>query len=85
LAGRPGRDDFDRSPLIMVERRDMFWQPMRKFLLDETGPTATEYAVMLALILAVVIVAIGSVGGATGEKWNNNSSQIISAIDSSGS
>ena len=63
----------------------MFWQATRNFLLDESGPTAAEYAVMLALILAVVIVAIGSVGGATGEKWNNNSSQIISAIDSSGS
>jgi pilus assembly protein Flp/PilA len=32
------------------------------FLANEDGPTAVEYAIMLALIIAVCIVAIGSVG-----------------------
>ena len=36
---------------------------VRKFLREEDGPTAVEYSVMLALIVAVCIVAIGTVGG----------------------
>ena len=33
-----------------------------KFLREEDGPTAVEYAVMLAMIVALCIVAIESVG-----------------------
>ena len=32
------------------------------FLRDETGPTATEYAFMLALIVVLCFVAIGLIG-----------------------
>jgi pilus assembly protein Flp/PilA len=32
------------------------------FLRNEDGPTATEYAVMLALIVVVCIAAIGALG-----------------------
>ena len=32
------------------------------FLNDEDGPTAVEYAVMLALIIVVCIAAIGTLG-----------------------
>ncbi len=35
------------------------------FLRDEDGPTAVEYAVMLALIIAVCIAAVGTLGTAT--------------------
>ena len=35
---------------------------IRKFLSSEDGPTAVEYAVMLALIIVVCLVAISSVG-----------------------
>lgn len=34
----------------------------KEFLKSEDGPTATEYAVMLALIIAVVIAAVGILG-----------------------
>lgn len=33
-----------------------------RFLKDESGPTATEYAVMLALIIIVAIGAISGIG-----------------------
>ena len=33
-----------------------------KFLKDDDGPTAVEYAVMLALIIIVCLVAIQSLG-----------------------
>ncbi len=34
----------------------------RQFLVNEDGPTATEYAVMLALIIVVAIAAIQTLG-----------------------
>jgi len=46
-----------------------------RFLKQEDGPTALEYAAMLALIIVVCVAAIGSLGsranetiGATGAK-----------------
>lgn len=35
---------------------------VRSFLMDEDGPSATEYAILLALIILVSVVAIQSVG-----------------------
>jgi len=35
---------------------------VRKFLVSEEGPTAVEYAVMLALIIVVCLAAIGTIG-----------------------
>lgn len=39
------------------------WTRCSHFLSSEDGPTATEYAVMLALIVAGCITVIGSIGG----------------------
>lgn len=36
---------------------------IKSFLVSEDGPTATEYAVMLALIIVVAIAAISTLGG----------------------
>ncbi|MGW8256591.1 MAG: Flp family type IVb pilin [Thermoguttaceae bacterium] len=35
---------------------------LRRFLVEEDGPTAVEYAVMLALIIIVCLAAIGTIG-----------------------
>jgi pilus assembly protein Flp/PilA len=35
---------------------------MHRFLVSEDGPTAVEYAVMLALIVIVCLTAISSIG-----------------------
>ncbi len=35
---------------------------LRRFLVSEDGPTAVEYAVMLALIIVVCLTAIGTIG-----------------------
>ncbi len=37
-------------------------QAVLSFLKNEDGPTAVEYAVMLALIIVVCIAAIGAIG-----------------------
>jgi pilus assembly protein Flp/PilA len=35
---------------------------VQRFLVSEDGPTAVEYAVMLALIIVVCLTAIGGIG-----------------------
>lgn len=50
-----------------------------KFLKSEDGPTAVEYAVMLALIIAVCIAAIGAVGNNTRQLFNDNNNKLNSA------
>ena len=37
-------------------------QRVKRFLQREDGPTAVEYAVMLALIIVVCLAAIGTLG-----------------------
>jgi pilus assembly protein Flp/PilA len=44
---------------------------LRRFLVAEDGPTAVEYAVMLALIVIVALTAIQSVGTRTSATFNN--------------
>ena len=39
-----------------------FSQTLVSFLKDESGPTAVEYAVMLALIIVVCITAVTTLG-----------------------
>jgi len=41
------------------------------FLREESGPTAVEYAVMLALIIVVIVAAVANIGGTTSEMYNN--------------
>jgi pilus assembly protein Flp/PilA len=49
-------------------------QAVIRFLKEEDGPTAVEYAVMLALIIVVCLAAISTVG--------SNSSQTFSKVGS---
>ena len=46
--------------------RYQFW----KFLKDESGPTSVEYAVMLALIIAICLVAISALGQNQSDMWD---------------
>ena len=53
---------------------------MLRFGRDESGPTAVEYAVMLALILVVVITAINALGDTSSGYWANDATQITTAL-----
>ena len=46
-----------------------------RFLQQEDGPTAVEYAVMLALILVACIAAVSTVGSPTANNFNNKTLQ----------
>ena len=52
---------------------------MSAFLADESGPTAVEYAVMLALIVVVCLAAIQFIGNSS----NNTFSNVGSAVNAS--
>ncbi len=51
---------------------------MRRFLTSEDGPTAVEYAVMLALIIIVCLVAINSIGTNANTTFTNVANSIAS-------
>lgn len=44
---------------------------LHRFLVSEDGPTAVEYAVMLALIIIVCLTAISSIGTAASTTFSN--------------
>jgi len=47
-----------------------------EFLKREDGPTAVEYAVMLALIIVVCIAAVTAIGGASNQTFSKVGSAI---------
>ena len=47
-----------------------------EFLKREDGPTAVEYAVMLALIVVVCIAAITAIGAASNQTFSSVGSSI---------
>ena len=48
----------------------------RQFLVNEDGPTAVEYAVMLALIIVVCITAVTAIGTAASTTFSSVSNQL---------
>ncbi|MFZ1933345.1 MAG: Flp family type IVb pilin [Thermoguttaceae bacterium] len=51
-------------------------QKVRRFLVAEDGPTAVEYAVMLALIIIVCLTAIQAVGTKASSTFTNVGNQL---------
>jgi pilus assembly protein Flp/PilA len=49
---------------------------IRRFLVSEDGPTAVEYAVMLALIIIVCLTAIGSIGTSANTTFENVAAKL---------
>ncbi len=55
---------------------DRFTRRVIDFLKKEDGPTAVEYAVMLALIVVVCIAAITAIGAASNQTFSSVGSSI---------
>ncbi len=53
-----------------------FWNRTKDFLKSEDGPTATEYAVMLALIIVACIGAITTLGGTVSDVFTNVEAEL---------
>ncbi len=54
----------------------------RRIWSDESGATAVEYAVILALLLIAMFSMIVFLGTTTKDVWQNNSDRISSALNS---
>lgn len=50
---------------------------VKDFLVSEDGPTATEYAVMLALIIVVAITAITTLGTSVNSTFEDVNNQAF--------
>jgi pilus assembly protein Flp/PilA len=53
---------------------------IRRFLVREDGPTAVEYAVMLALIVGACIASVNVLAQAAGDSFNDSGSQLSGVI-----
>jgi pilus assembly protein Flp/PilA len=51
-------------------------QKVQRFLVSEDGPTAVEYAVMLALIVIVCLTAIQAIGTKASTTFDTVSSKL---------
>ena len=49
---------------------------LKSFLADETGTTAVEYCVMVAMILLAVILGIYATGGGVLGWWTNINTEL---------
>ncbi|NLX56441.1 MAG: Flp family type IVb pilin [Planctomycetaceae bacterium] len=49
---------------------------VQRFLVSEDGPTAVEYAVMLALIIIVCLTAISNIGSNANQTFSDVADQL---------
>jgi len=59
-----------------------FANKVRRFIVSEDGPTAVEYAVMLALIVIVCLAAIGNLGTAANQTFDRVQQEVSAAAGS---
>jgi pilus assembly protein Flp/PilA len=66
------------TKLAILEKNTMknFAAKIRNFMKSEDGPTAVEYAVMLALIVVVCLGAIRTIGTNASTTFNKVSQQL---------
>ncbi len=55
---------------------------IRRFLTEEDGPTAVEYAVMVMLIFLAVLTTVQQVGLMTADSFQDSNNKIQNAIGS---
>ena len=53
---------------------------IRRFLADESGATAIEYGLIVALISLAIMGALGATGTSVGDIWNDNANRVIEGL-----
>lgn len=51
----------------------------RRFRRDESGATAIEYVLVIALVAFAIIGAIGAVGDRLGDNWDDIKGRVVEA------
>ena len=49
---------------------------LKRFWMDEEAAAATEYAIMIALIMMVVITGVTTLGSKTNSSFNNTAAKL---------
>ena len=49
---------------------------IKQFLLDEDGTSATEYAIMVSLLLMVIVSTVGTLGSKANSTFNNAATKM---------
>ncbi|TWU25623.1 Flp family type IVb pilin [Bythopirellula polymerisocia] len=57
-------------------------QLIKQFLKNEDGPTAVEYAVMLALIVIACLTSVGLLSNQTAASFDNSATQLNAVLGS---
>jgi pilus assembly protein Flp/PilA len=55
---------------------------LKRLWKDESGPTAVEYAVMLALIVGVCITSVQVLARNTGDSFNTSAAELSTVLGS---
>lgn len=55
---------------------------IRRLMTEEDGPTAVEYAVMLALIVGVCITSVTAMAQRTGESFDASAAELSTVLGS---
>lgn len=58
----------------------MFPTRILRIVADESGPTAVEYALMLAFIILAAIAGIQTLGGASQAFWQGNMDALSASV-----
>jgi pilus assembly protein Flp/PilA len=66
----------------MAPQMTRYLNRIRSFLLDESGPTAVEYAIMLAMIIIMCIGTILSTGNIQKVIWEDSRDAMHDALSS---
>ena len=53
---------------------------MKLFLREESGATAIEYGLIVALIALAIVTAIGGTGNSLSNKWIDNANLVTSIL-----
>jgi len=61
-----------------------FCKKILRFLLDDEGPTAVEYAMLLLLIFLACLTAVAAIGQTAAGSLDDSSNSINQAMESSG-
>lgn len=57
---------------------------VQRFSVCESGATAVEYGLLMALMAVALLGALGSTGSSTGDKWNGVSQDVGDAMANAG-
>ena len=55
---------------------------LRRLAIEEDGPTAVEYAVMLAMIVAICLGGVAQLSTQTGASFDNSANELNSVLGS---